>query len=519
MSRKLFVFNKFLFAICLVSITLILTFFDYINYFLKVFHPLPNWVDFLLLVSVTFFVMYLFIFLRKKHHLFKSLFLWINKNFKNILIVISILLFVLQVIIAWNFYFKTDWDVSIVFDFANTLEKNDLHQWYFSAYPNNLLLTYIFSIIIKFANFVGMDPYFGIIVIGSLLVNISGIITALVLNDYSKNKALALLSLCTFIPWVALSPWIVIPYSDIYGIIFPILILYLYIKVKQSNASNYFRIFMIGFLSAVGYLIKASAIIVLIAIIITEIFELISNQPRNKRAITNNIFLLICSVVLVFASFSILKTSFGLNEERNFGPTHYIMMGLNAERSGVFEEEDVLYSNSFQTKAERQRANVQVIKERLNNYGPLGFIKLLVNKALINFNDGSFAWEVEGNFYKELLPDNNKIFAPIFMNYYSSYEDYDNTVFKQIVQSLWLWVLIFSLGFIIPLQKNNLIYFSIDNVVYLSIIGFVLFVMIFEARARYLFVFAPIFIICAFIGLKRTYHYLLKFFHWSNNKR
>jgi len=195
------------------------------------------------------------------------------------------------------------------------------------------------------------------------------------------------------------------------------------------------------------------------------------------------------------------------------------MMGLNAERSGVFEEEDVLYSNSFQTKAERQRANVQVIKERLNNYGPLGFIKLLVNKALINFNDGSFAWEVEGNFYKELLPDNNKIFAPIFMNYYSSYEDYDNTVFKQIVQSLWLWVLIFSLGFIIPLQKNNLIYFSIDNVVYLSIIGFVLFVMIFEARARYLFVFAPIFIICAFIGLKRTYHYLLKFFHWSNNKR
>ena len=162
----------------------------------------------------------------------------------------------------------------------------------------------------------------------------------------------------------------------------------------------------------------------------------------------NNIFLLICSVVLVFASFSILKTSFGINEERNFGPTHYIMMGLNAERSGVFEEEDVLYSNSFQTKAERQRANVQVIKERLNNYGPLGFIKLLVNKALINFNDGSFAWEVEGNFYKELLPDNNKIFAPIFMNYYSSYEDYDNTVFKQIVQSLWLWVLIFSLGFL-----------------------------------------------------------------------
>jgi len=187
-------------------------------------------------------------------------------------------------------------------------------------------------------------------------------------------------------------------------------------------------------------------------------------------------------------------------------------MGLNAESSGVYNEEDGLYSNSFQTKAERRRANAQVIKERLNNFGPLGLIKHLVKKALINFNDGSFAWEVEGNFYKELLPDNNKILMPTLMNFYSSYEDYDNTVFKQIVQSLWLWVLIFSLGFIIPRQNNNLTYFSIDNVVYLSIIGCVLFVMIFEARARYLFVFAPIFIICAFIGLERTCHYLLRIF-------
>jgi membrane protein YdbS with pleckstrin-like domain len=104
------------------------------------------------------------------------------------------------------------------------------------------------------------------------------------------------------------------------------------------------------------------------------------------------------------------------------------------------------------------------------------------------------------------------------MNFYSSYEDYDNTTFKQITQSLWLWVLIFSLGFIIPVQYNNHSYFSIDNVIYLSIIGFVLYVMIFEARARYLFVFAPIFIVCAFIGFERIYHYLLQFSPWSIEK-
>ena len=519
MSKYLLVFNKFLFAICLVSVIFILTFFDYINYFLKIFHPLPNWVNFLLLVLVSFIVIYIFILLRKKQNLFESLFHWINRNFKNILIVISILLFVLQIVIAWNFYFKTGWDVEVVVGFAKTLEKSDWDQIYFSTYPNNLLLAYIFSIIMKIAKFIGMDPYFGLITIGCLLVNISGIITVLVLKDYSKNKVFALLSLCLFIPWVALSPWIVIPYSETYGVIFPILVLYLYLRVKQSNASNYFRIFLIGFLSAVGFLIKSTVIIVPIAIIITEIFELFSNLPRDKKTITINIILLLCSVGLVFASFSFLKTSFGIDEEKSFGPTHYIMMGLNAENSGRYNEEDVNYSRSFLTKEERSEGNIQVTKERLANYGVYGLIKHSVRKALVNFNDGSFAWEMEGNFYKEILPDKNKPLAPILMKFYSSYGDYDNTTFKQITQALWLWVLIVSLGFVInSAEHTQPIYISIDNVIYLIIIGLVFFVMLFEARARYLFIYAPIFIICAFIGLERIYHYLLQFSPWSNEK-
>jgi len=162
MSKKLLSFSKFLFTICIIAIILIVTFFEYINYYLKVVHPLPNLINFLLLVSITFFVMYLFIFLKKKQYLFESLFLWINNNFYYILIVVSILLFVLQIIITWNFYFKTNWDVGIIIEFAQTLEKTDWHQWYFSTNPNNLLLAYIFSIIIKIAKFIGIDPYFGI---------------------------------------------------------------------------------------------------------------------------------------------------------------------------------------------------------------------------------------------------------------------------------------------------------------------------------------------------------------------
>lgn len=36
----------------------------------------------------------------------------------------------------------------------------------------------------------------------------------------------------------------------------------------------------------------------------------------------------------------------------------------------------------------------------------------MVKKTLANFNDGTFAWEVEGNFYNEIKADINTSIAP-----------------------------------------------------------------------------------------------------------
>lgn len=37
-------------------------------------------------------------------------------------------------------------------------------------------------------------------------------------------------------------------------------------------------------------------------------------------------------------------------------------------------------------------ANIKEIKKRLNQYGVNGYLQLLIDKSLINYDDGSFAW-------------------------------------------------------------------------------------------------------------------------------
>ena len=72
-------------------------------------------------------------------------------------------------------------------------------------------------------------------------------------------------------------------------------------------------------------------------------------------------------------------------------------------------------------------------------------------------------------------------------------------MFKYITQGAWLFVL-FCLSLNGFLKKKYLN----DNirVLFLALIGLFIFESIFEARARYLYTYVPIFIVTAMLGLK-----------------
>ena len=419
-------------------------------------------------------------------------------NFGYFFLFANVVLFVVQFIITLNIYFFTGWDVYVLHSAVYELIYNqgEIRHSYFSYYPNNLNLVGILFIIEILFSRLGLNGYHGWLLVSNLFVNVSGVFTFLSVKILTKKISIALITWVVFVIIVALSPWITIPYSDTYSILFPILALYLYIS-RNPSTRNYLRWFFICFLCLFGYTIKPSVIIILISIIIVELLNLFNDI--SKRNILNKLFyviILAISFVPVFLINSTFNHLLKIKVDENLKMTHfhYIMMGLNDETSGIYNREDVLFTRSFKTVDERNAANISVIKERLANYGLLGFIKHSRTKALINFSDGSFAWNCEGNFYYN-VPQKEGQVATIFRNIFyqsGSYHQY----WLSGVQFIWFLVLSLMFGIVFSMNESNNLYL----VVVLSIIGISSFVMLFEARARYLFTYSPLFIIGAGIG-------------------
>jgi len=171
-------------------------------------------------------------------------------------------------------------------------------------------------------------------------------------------------------------------------------------------------------------------------------------------------------------------------------------MGLNNITDGGYLSDDAGKSMSFRSTKERKEENIVVIKERLKEYGIVGLLKHQIKKTLVTYNDGTFAWSQEGSFYWRVNEEKSKI-ERFFRNIY--YETGSNhSIFKYIVQGAWLTILVMqSLNTFIKRKDmdNNV------RVILLSLIGLFIFESIFEARARYLYTYVPIFIISGMIGL------------------
>jgi hypothetical protein len=189
------------------------------------------------------------------------------------------------------------------------------------------------------------------------------------------------------------------------------------------------------------------------------------------------------------------KNILGLELDKNqkFSPFHFAMMGLNKERQGVFFDDDARISSSFNTIEERNSANIKVIKDRLSAFGIYGYLRFLGKKALVNFSDGSFAWGCEGNFYAE-IPEREGFLSTLLENIYYRGGKF-HELYLTIVQLLWFIVLILLLGFTIKFNKD----YKMITLIF-SIILIFSFVMVFEARARYLFNYSPFFMIGAGFG-------------------
>ncbi|MGB4590311.1 MAG: hypothetical protein WBI17_13930 [Clostridiaceae bacterium] len=424
----------------------------------------------------------------------------------KVILIASIILLCLQLYISYHTYFATGWDVgSYVIPAAKLIASGSSLESvnsYFSIYPNNITLVWIFSELFKFKSSI---PFLAtsndlviIIALNCLISTLTGILTYKCVKRLT-NVRWAVFSWLLYVLLIGLSPWMVITYSDALSLFFPILIFYIYTS-EFSPKLFPLKWLLIGMLSFIGFYIRPQVVIMLIAIVIIEGWKGIFVNLKGKMK-----FMAVLAILVVSFSLSgtikqgiIRDAGFETNEEDVLGWTHFAMMGLNDARDGIYSSEDAVFSDSFETVEERKAANLEEIKDRLDSFGLSGYLNFLSRKALVNYGDGTFAWSVEGGFYMETYEDKDPLISPRLKSfYYFGEKNYGIT--STVEHAIWVLTILSLLGLAF-MGKTKL-----DprlSVLMLSLIGLTMFELIFEARARYLYIYAPIYLVLGAVGLK-----------------
>lgn len=438
---------------------------------------------------------------------------WLNWFDKRVNL-IAFIFFGIQIYVCYNIFFETGWDpgqniiptVRLMLANADVSVMNDA---YFSMFPNNLLLVQIYFLILKINNafgiFFGDYQLMSIVLVNCVIMTIScRLIYSIVALKISKGYAFFayVMSCCL----IGLSPWLVICYSDSFCVFVPVLLLYIYMKDSLFWGIKYPLILILGYLA---FCIKPQASIVVIAIFIVMVLKRL-DMPFKDTVKKGIVTFAISGGVIILLSFGLNHLyqlqGFDTNSDRKFGMTHYLMMGLNADTTGSFSIQDVDFSANCKNQEERSKRNIEVALERIKKLGFKGYVEFISKKTLTNYNDGTFAWGVEGNFFIGVKHDiNTKISPGLKSLYYTDGKHF--YIYSTLVQVLWICIICgVFLKTVFAVFQKTLDYDYI--IMILSVVGLTVFELLFEARARYLYIYIPIYIILGIYGFRELNNWI-----------
>lgn len=402
-------------------------------------------------------------------------------------------LYALQLFIAKNIYFYGGWNFGMLISNARNVAfyaADGVDRWYFGMYPNNLTAVYLLVWLFRLGTVLTpLEPYITVLAATSLFVNLSVFMASLCVFRITHNRFAAVVTMLLGAFLIALSPWIVVPYTDALAMVFPAAAVFFSCYLKRRPLKS----FLITLFLFFGSFLKPTVLIVFVAFALAALVRVLQNKPIAKHVAAN---VLTAGLAVLFA-FSLryafkFENKTELAAELRMPFTHFLMMGLNHERNGVYSDADVAFSSSFPDVKSRQAGNIAVIKTRLSERG---LLTLFMKKMLCNFNDGTFAWGLEGNFYMD-VPKPKTAAALNLRKFFYNYT-HEHAVLATTQQAAWLFLLFCMLGCTQKSTKPRLT----TCVAMLALLGVGLFLLLFECRARYLYVFSPILLLLMGCGL------------------
>lgn len=231
-----------------------------------------------------------------------SILFFINKTFGTVieehlkkfsviyLIATLVILTSTQILFTYGGYFDSGWDAGkvreTVFYIVNG-EYDSLDNDYFSWFPNNLFLVWLYVRIIKFAAlFMGTSDalVFSLIVFQIIVDVVAMWLVYRITYDISRSMRVTWFAYIVAFIFVGLSPWFIVPYSDGTSFATALIIIRLYQIIYKNMHKRKLIIILglcLGIVSVIGYYIKPQTAIAFIAVIIVTLLNLI--KIANKK--------------------------------------------------------------------------------------------------------------------------------------------------------------------------------------------------------------------------------------------
>ena len=197
----------------------------------------------------------------------------------------SLILFVFQLFISYNIYFETGWDAgeNIMTDallLAHGEPLTEVAAGYYSMYPNNILILFIEKTIFSILQRAGVVSFpaalYVFVVLQCALSTLTGYLLYRIIKEMNPelhSDGAAIFGWFLYVLLIGISPWLVVVYTDSMSLILPVSMVYLYLKVLKKGRFAILYWGLACVLAYWGYRLKATAAIIFIAIMITEVFR------------------------------------------------------------------------------------------------------------------------------------------------------------------------------------------------------------------------------------------------------
>lgn len=293
---------------------------------------------------------------------------------------------------------------------------------YFQAYTNNNFCVLLVILLTKFFNIFNLVNNTNYLTLFNIvLIDISIILvykTAKVIKG--DNFALKALLLCILNPFNYL--FIHWAYTCTYSLPFTIGCIYIVLLLKKQNKINYRFVFLsiiFGIVGVVGYLIRPTVVIPIIAIFIVLIIYIIENYRKTKLFFlkyTRKICITIIIVIVIsISTYSTINTSinkFATNNNIQFPIEHWIMMGLQG--NGSYNKEAFDFAMNYKTTNEKREVIRKEIKNIWTEFSISELVNHFVNKLSVTWSDGisSYKYRIgyinkHSNLYQYLYGEKN----------------------------------------------------------------------------------------------------------------